>query len=71
MDPFAEIERAERLLRATYPARVVRQWSRAQGWPTPARGHIHTGVYEIYHAWITAAIRCQEAVALQVQRARA
>ena len=67
----------EQRLRARYPARAVRHWSRAQGWPTPTRGVLHVGAYEMYHAqqraearaWQSRVAAQQEAVVGQIQRA--
>ena len=66
MDALTEHERN---LRARYPARVVRRWSRTQGWPTGTRGNLHIGLYECFHAWTAAAILRQEVIVGQIQRA--
>ena len=67
----------EQALRARYPARAVRAWSRAQGWPTPTGGVLHVGLYEVYHAqqraearaWWSRVVAQQEAVVRHIQRA--
>ena len=70
MDPFADIDWADRALRNRYPARVVRQWSRAQGWPTPVHGRLCAGLYEGFHDFVMGARRLeQERVIRQLQRA--
>ena len=70
MDAPTESQQAERALRNRYPARVVRAWSRAQGWLTPPRGDLDAGTYQGFHDFVMGARRLeQERVVRQMQRA--
>ena len=67
MDAATEYEQG---LRARYPARVVRAWSRAQGWATGTHGVLPVGAYEGFHDFAMGAQRLeQERVVRQIQRA--